>query len=504
MHTMYLGRTHLTAALLAVMALSSAGCKKKAPNAWKLPVDAKQLPSNTTVLEAETVEGARETDPRLRDVFTAAELGAEICREGAIDPAHELEVLSLLGASSAKKFFKADNLEQVRLLMECGAVLGQSLETQFQTAIGFVDDSGAKAEVDVLQLKLTDLPPKYGLTKRSFGALDGFCRTSDPAKPGVTVECTTHSEAALKQGNSWFIGKRGELDQISKTIATPRAELSTQLAALNDAANELEGLSSSRIEAQLTTAKPFLAAPCAWGAFQSAGKTDEFLQGCFPTSDEKTIQDIDAKLRAAAFEIEPDVLKQNAVHGGVVLVARDDDSAKIVEKDANDLVVDWKAQLENNDAKLAKQAKANPVSLRQRSWAIIVDNFSRALQKTKVTRAGRVVKMQFNEPLAADDVRDLTEARKDATDQRGAVADILAAIQGKQAVPVAALTKLVGPQWATYLVAESTWDPKNLPPECTAKKPAGKKAPPPDPRCVAPVEPPAAQFGAGVKVAGSK
>ncbi len=500
---MHLRQNHAVIALLAVMAVSQVGCKKKAPNAWKLPVDAKQLPSNTTVLEAEQVEGARETDPRLKEVFTAAELGADVCREGTIDPAHELEVMSLLGAADAKKFFKPDHLEQVRSLMECGAVLGQSLDSQFQTAIGFVDDSGAKAEVDVLSLKLADLPPKYGLTKRTFGSLEGYCRTSDPAKPGVTVECTPTSDAALKSGNSWFLGKRGELDQISKTIATPRAELSTQLAALNDAANELEGLSSSRIEAQITSAKPFLAAPCAWGAFQSAGKTDEFLQGCFPASDEKVIQDMDAKLRAAAFEIEPDVLKQNAVHGGVVLVARDDDAAKAVEKDANDLVVDWKAQLENNDAKLAKQAKANPSSLRQRSWAIIVDNFSRALQKTKVTRAGRVVKMQFNEPLNPEDVRDLQEARKDAIEQRGAVADILSAIQTKQPVPVASLTKLVGAPWATYLVAETTWDPKNLPAQCTAKKPPGKK-PPPDPACVAPVEPPNAQFGAGVKVAGSK
>ena len=59
------------------------------------------------------------------------------------------------------------------------------------------------------------------------------------------------------------------------------------------------------------------------------------------------------------------------------------------------------------------------------------------------------------------------------------------------------------PLAGTYLVAETTWDPKNLPAQCTAKKPPGKKLPP-DPACVAPVEPPNAQFGAGVKVAGSK
>src|SRR5207302_10586523 len=116
-------------------------------------------------------------------------------------------------------------------------------------------------------------------------------------------------------------------------------------------------------------------------------------------SDDKVIQEIDSKLRAAAFEIEPDVLKAGAVHGGIVLVARDDAAGKIVEKDAQDLAADWKAQMENNEAKLVKEAQQNPVSLRQKSWAIVVDNFSRALQKIKVTRSGRVVKMKFNDPL---------------------------------------------------------------------------------------------------------
>jgi hypothetical protein len=490
---------HRTAVLLAVGVLltAGAGCKKKAPNAWKLPVDAKQLPPTTTVLEAETIDGARETDPHIKTDYTAAELGSEICRESMPDPARELEVLSILGAPKAMSFFGAANLDAVRELLDCGSALGSSLQGSFQTAIGFVDDSGGKAEVDILQLTVSDLPPKYGLTKRAFGTLDGYCRTNDPAKPTVTLDCTPKSDAALKQGNTWFLGQRGELDGISKTIATPKTELSTQVAALNDAANELEGLSSSRIETQLASAKPFLKAPCEWGAFQTAGSTSDFVQGCFPTSDDKTIADIDAKIRAAAFEVEPDVLKANAVHGAIVLVARDDDDGKAVEKDANDLATDWKSQLENNEAKLVKQAKATPVSLRQKSWAIIVDNFSSAIQKIKVTRSGRVVKMTFNEPLTADDQKDLQAAQQNTIDNRTAVADVLSAIEAKQPVPVPALTKLVGPVWATYLSAASVWDPKNPPPQCAKTPPKKGKGPPPDPSCVAPVEPPVAQFGVG-------
>jgi hypothetical protein len=482
---------------LGVLLVAGPGCKKKAPNAWKLPVDAKQLPPTTTVVEAETIDGSRETDPHIKANYTAAELGAEICREGTPDPALQLELLGVFGPQKAMQFFSPANLETVRGLLDCGSALGSSLQGTFQTAIGFVDDSGGKAEVDILQLTVGDLPPKYGLTKRSFGSLDGWCRTTDPAKPTVTLDCGPKSDAALKQGNTWFLGQRGELDGISKTIANPKTELAPQIAALNDAANELEGLSSSRIETQLASAKPFLKAPCEWGAFQTAGSTNDFVQGCFPPSDDKTISDIDAKIRAAAFEIEPDVLKANSVHGGIVLVARDDDDGKAVEKDANDLATDWKSQIENNEAKLVKQAKATPVSLRQKSWAIIVDNFSSAIQKIKVTRSGRVVKMTFNEPLTADDQKDLQAAQQTSLDNRSAVADILGAIQAKQPVPVPSLTKLVGPTWATYLVASSTWDPKNPPPQCAKTPPKKGKAPPPDPSCVAPVEPPVAQFGVG-------
>ncbi|HEY8074723.1 MAG TPA: hypothetical protein VIF62_11445, partial [Labilithrix sp.] len=201
------------------------------------------------------------------------------------------------------------------------------------------------------------------------------------------------------------------------------------------------------------------------------------------------------------FEIEPDVLKAGGVHGSIVLVARDNDGAKLIEKDAQDLAADWKSQLENNEGKLVKQAKTNPISLRQKSWAIIVDNFLKAITGIKVSRSGRVVKMKFNAPLDPSDKGDLDAARTDTADKRGAVADILNAVKGKQAVPVASLTKLVGAPWAQYLVNLSTFDPKNVPASCKPVPPPplkkGQKPPPPppvDPKCLPPVEPPISAF----------
>lgn len=504
---MYRGGVCVVLALSLVLGTSCKPKKAGTDAPWKLPVEPKQLPSTASVVEAEIVEGMRETDPRLKDAFISAELGSEICREGAANPAITLELMPLFGPVLAKSFFTPDNLAKVQSLLECGGLLGQSLQTGFQTAVQFVDDEGKKAEIDILKLNVAELPPKYGLTKRAFGAKEGYCKTSDPLKPNVVLDCGPSSEAALKDGSTWFLGKRIEIDAVARSLSNPKTELSTGLQALNDAAAQVEGLSTLRIESQLTTVKGFLEAPCNWASGQTVGSGAEFLKACFPFSDSKVITDIDAKIRAAAFEVEPDVLKAGGVHGGIILVARDDDGAKAVEKDAQEFVTDWKAQLENNEAKMVKQAKTNPHSLRQRQFAIIVDNFNQALRGMKVSRSGRVVKMQFHQPLDPTDRADLDDARAKTNQFRSAVADVLNAVKAKQQLPVAALTLIVGAPWAQYFSGLSVYDPKNIPPTCAPAAAApkgkkGKKAPPPapaaalpDPRCQAPVEPAHNTFG---------
>jgi hypothetical protein len=499
----------------ALVLLAAAGCHKKDAT-WKLPVDAKQLPGTTNMLIAEVIDGTRETDPHVKQVFTSAELGAEVCRVHAADPARALEIMSALGPGSARRFFTPANLGDVQEMLSCGQLLTANLDGSFQTDIVFTDDSSTKQEVGLISMKATELPTTSGFTKHTFSGIDGFCHTTEVSVPnGKTTDCLSTTDAALKQGNLWFFGSRAGLESVAKSVSAPKSELTTQVSALNDAANEIEGLSFSRISAQVSSAKPFLTEPCTWGALQTAGKMDDFLQGCFPSSDDKIIQEIDAKIRAAAFEIEPDVLKAGGVHGNVVLVARDSDEAKTVEKDATDIATDWKSQLQNNEAKLVRQAKTNPVSLRQKSWAIIVDNFSKAIQGIKVSRSGRTVKLAFNAQLDDGDKSDLAQANKDTIDKRVAVADILDAVSKKGPIPESSLAKLVGPLWASYLVAESTYDPNNLPADCAAAKPAPKPAAPAakpakgkkraaapaapsipvDPKCVPPVAPPESQFG---------
>ncbi len=439
-----------------LLAAGLTGCGKKASGKWDMPVDAKQLPGTTTEIAAEIIDGTRETDPHIKQAYTSSELGSEICKPGTLDPARQLEILTLLGPSSAKQFFAQKNIDTVQSLMECGDLLTTNLANNFQTAIEFTDDSNAKQEVGILNLTATDIPAKYGFSKHAFSGIDGFCKTADPSKPGASSDCGTSTEAALHQGTAWWLGKRSALDTVAHNVASPKTDLSTTVAAINDAAVETEGLPSARIQGQVQSSKNFLQAPCAWGAFQTAGSLSDFMSACFPSTDDKIIQDIDAKVRAAAFEIEPDVVKAGAVHGNIVFVARDGDGAKEIEKDANDFVTDWKSQIQNNEAKHIKQAKSDPISLRQKNWAIIVDNWAHALEKMKVSRSGRTVKLAFNESVADDDKRDLDDANKKTLDTRAAVADVLDAISAKKSIPVDALSKLVGQPWAQYLATLSS------------------------------------------------
>jgi len=483
-----------------VVMLGSTACsdKSKSDAAWKLPIEAKQLPGTTTVLEAEVIEGTREADDRIKKIFTAAELGAEICRIHGTNPAGQLAQLESAGTGDAKRFFSPANITAVQSLLQCGGLLASNLDGNFQTAITFTDDAGTSQEVAVIRLKMADIPTSFGFSKHAFSGIDGFCRTTDTSKPNApTIDCGANNDAALKQGSSWFFGTRSALESIAHSLVSPKPDLTTRVAALNDAANATEGLSATDVSADVTTSKPFLVAPCEWGGAQTPGRSRDFVSACFPNIDGKLIQEMDTKVRAAGFEIEDAVAKAGAVHGNIVLVARDDDAAKLVEKDASDLMVDWKSTLENNEAKLIKQARTNPVTRQEKRWAFIVDNFIHALEKAKVSRDGRTVRIAFNEPLDSSDQKDLDDADAKTAEQRAAIADVLEAIAGKKPVPADALAKIVGAPWATYLVALSTFDPKALPASCAAAfvQPKGKTPVPPDPSCVAPVEPPRAQYG---------
>jgi len=434
--------------VFAVTRMSRSGSHKG------LPVDAKRLPPQTQEMDEELVEATRHDDPRIKKAYTASQLGASFCRPDVADPAIRLEILGLFGSQAAKQFFLPKTLEGTQALLDCGQTLAGALDSDYMTELVFAEDDTPNRNAVVARLKLDELPSRFGFVKQSFSGMNGFCRTpsADDGKPAAT-ECGNESFTGVHDGTTWFFGKKSSLDAFAHSLVKPAAgDLSTSVAAIQDAADGTEGLPFRRIQSQLKTSKKFFAAPCAWASSQTAGRSADLLADCFPTTVDKQIEGVDAKLRAAAYEMDADVDKAGAVHGNIVLIARDGDAAKDVEKDVNDVVRDWKSHIENHESKIVKQAKDNPVTLREHEWVAIVDTFVRALKQMKVERSGRTVSIRFNEPLSADDKRELDDAEKKTEDKRGAVTDILEAVQGKKAVPEPALTKLVGAKWASFLL----------------------------------------------------
>jgi hypothetical protein len=390
-------------------------------------------------------------------MYASAELGVEICRAGGTDPTRQLEQMGAAGADAARQFFKPANLDAVRSLLACGGLFADGLKAPFRTTVSFADDGGAKQEVRILSLKLADLPAKFGYTEHAFGAASGFCRTGSVAHPNASpAECTATSEAALRQGSTWFMGKRSALEAIARTLGAPGGgDLPPQVSALNDAVAETEGLGVTRIQTQIHNAKMFFVSPCFWGAFQAAGSATEFVSKCFPDSADKALEALGSKLSAAAYELEPDLGRTGAVHGNIVLVGKDVGTAKDIERDANDVLSAWRSHLKTNEAALYKQVKTNPASGREKKFAATVDNFVHALQDATISRKDRIVRLTFREPLDDSDKAALADADRQTHDKRAAVADVLAAIEDRTKVPEPSLAKLVGAKWASYLAQVS-------------------------------------------------
>ncbi|CAN5922087.1 hypothetical protein BH11MYX4_BH11MYX4_16630 [soil metagenome] len=425
-----------------------------------LPVDAKLLPINTSEISTQVIESTRETDAKVKRAYVAAELGTELCKPGSSNPARRLESIGSGSTKAAKElFFQKKNIEDMRAILDCGSVLGESLESPYQAVITVEGQDGKRSQrIGVGHFNVDQLPKKSGYTAFNYKGIPGFCRTQGddrgsfglPAPPPGT--CDDNSFGGFPQGTTWFLGNKEALETMATSVKKPKDDLNARLSALKDAAAETKGLPIVRLTAQPKSSRDFFTSPCMFGAGNSAAGFTTFLEGCFPQKgQEKNIEQIDAKIKAAAFETDGDPAKNGSFEGNVIFVARDDDAAKGVESDVKDVVSEWRNHLEQNEAKLTIQSNELAASGRQKKFAGIVDTYLKALKNSKVTRNGRTIRVSYKEPLSKADLVAVEEADKSSADKKLATAEILDAIQAKQAIPKASLAKLVGPGWAQFL-----------------------------------------------------
>ena len=201
-------------------------------------------------------------------------LGSETCRPGTSDPARRIEELGSRTPREAKELFlDPKKKEEVAQVLECGAVLGATLDSPYQTAIGFDDDAGKKLRVGVGHFTLTGAPKGQGFLHQTYRGMSGFCRTSE--RDGY---CDETDYGAFSKDRSW----------------------------------------------------------------------------CWV---DKTLEEVDSKIKAAAYEMDPDHQKAKAFHGNLVFVAKDDRGAKDVEREIEDVVAEWSAHIDSYEAKLINDSR---------------------------------------------------------------------------------------------------------------------------------------------------
>jgi hypothetical protein len=151
--------------------------------------------------------------------------------------------------------------------------------------------------------------------------------------------------------------------------------------------------------------------------------------------------------------MDGDHQKAKAFHGNIVFVARDDHAAKDVERDVKDVVLEWSAHVDANEAKLINDSRELAVSSRHKKFGAVADAFFHALKGAKVSRKGRSVRVSFHEPIPEEDMVALEEADRTTVAKRVATASIIDALQARRPVPEGPLSVLVGPSWARFLAS---------------------------------------------------
>lgn len=463
-------------ALLAVAGGVAYAVSAKKPVA--LPVDVKLLPAQTSEIATQLVEASRETDEAVKSAYLAAELGAQLCKPGTYDPARRLEALGSGSPRTAKELlFDREKLAEMGQVLACGAYLAASLDSPYQTAVSF-EENEQRRVVSVAHFRFSTLPKDMGFSSQSFRSVPGYCQvgssrkdpfgalsgTARPAAAGaggafgappsapVATTCEDQDHGAFAKGTTWFLGRKTALETMAHAVTHPREELNTRLASIQEAAKQTEGLPVVRLTASPKSSREFFLSPCYMGASQSAAPFKDFVEGCFPgKSLDATLAEIDAKIKAAAYETDGDVQKAGAFHGNIVFVARDDDTAKEVEREVKEVVSEWRGHLEQHDAKLINQSRDLAFTTRQKKFSAIADRYFKALERAEVKRKGRSIRVSFLEKLGPEDKAALDDADKSTVAKRRAVAEVLSAVEAKKALPEASLAKLVGPSWAKYL-----------------------------------------------------
>jgi len=317
----------------------------------------------------------------------------------------------------ASSGFFALSSENVKKALTCADAVKGALTDRTVVRIAF-EDGDKHRTVAFVRAHLDELPSAAGFTRNTFSGLAGGC-----VKP-TTGDCPDDAHAAAHEGDAWFFGTVEDVRAFARSYASPQAELTSQVEALARLAAGLK-----RVETVDLQVKPDVipwARLCAKGA-PSEGMAD-FLKVCMPPDAPKSFDAILAKTRGVAWE-SSHLSYGDAYHEDVVLVARDEDGAKGLERDVADLARDWRSQVANAEAAMDKAIRAEKDPVENAYDRAMFDPFLRAMKTMSVARSGDIVRVSVHTPLKSAEAKALREATARATDDQvsiGRIADSLA------------------------------------------------------------------------------
>lgn len=410
-----------------------------------LPIVAARLPPRTLRVSDSRLRADLDELAVLPDAYVTSALAAVAC--GGTDVALLIERARGrdLGWLKRNGIFDLGHDEHIRDALTCGAAirLGGNKGSPSRVGVTFMQDE-KPMDVVVLRSPLTDLSLGPGFMRHNFSGLSGQCRHPDEAK----TDCPDGATATLHDGDTWVFGDVVEVEAFGRTYTSAHEELTTSVEILQGMVAHTRGADETVIIAKPETV-PWKEV-CERAAPINHEK--EFVAACFPSGQEKVMEAIATRTRGLA--IERDMLAKGIAFSlNYVLLARDDDDARELEKDLRDFVRDWRAHVANHEPEMIRLIRAPSDYVHDRFWEAGLDPLLRALHAIDVTRNGAVVRLVIRQELRPEEAKSLKEfvaTRRATQDALGAIVD---ALVQHTPLPEKKLSMFVGPDVAAWMSA---------------------------------------------------
>lgn len=423
---------------LGVVRLRSSLSKRRS-----LPVVAQKLPPRTLRVAEARLRSDLEEVAVLPDAYLASSLAEAAC--GGAD------VATLLAGARSRDLpgLKRDGILDMannarwRDALSCGEAVRKTLASPAVVTVLFSEGESV-ALVRVVRSSMTDLPMQGAYVRHTFSGLPGFC----VRQAGDKGDCTEGAHAGFRDGTTWVFGAVGHVEAFARAYTTAREELTTTVEILRDTVEQ-----SAPADVTVIQAKPE-SIPWAQICERAApsGSSKDFHGACFPSGQGRLLESVASKVRGLA--VQHDLLATSAgIHSSYVLVTRDDDAAREVEKDLLDLVRDWRAQLANREADLVRMVRAPSSLPHDRLIEAAFDAYLRAMKAMRVERSGSVVRVVLREPFRPAEAKAIKEFVETRSQDELATVKVVEAMIQKSPLPEKSLALLVGPEVATWIVA---------------------------------------------------